>query len=174
MVDNTTTYLIGGVHLENITKDGSDSGSCLVEPHQGVPDVDIDEPEHCGHRCMVGSDAAAPCARSLRSTERYSIDRAIHSLVCCSTRKAQRLDALLPRVRSLIWPITALSQDNLGGKRGDRRLLEKTAEIHYCYCYCLHYLLVRKNGWKLLAVGNVQLSQDVLRPTRHPLVTRCP
>ena len=74
----------------------------------------------------------------------------------------------MPRVLSFIWSITALSQDNLGG---DQRLLEKTTEIHYCYCYCLHYLLVRENGWKFLTVGNVQLSQDVLRPTRHLLVT---
>src|SRR4029434_6689203 len=65
-----------------------------------------------GTGCIGGMGPAcgvAPGTRSLRSTERNSIDRAIHSLVCCSTREAWRRDALLPRVRSFIIAINALS-----------------------------------------------------------------
>ena len=78
-----------------------------------------------GTEATLRCGAVAPGTRSLRSTERYSIDRAIHSLVCCSTRKERRRDALLPKVRSII-PITTLSQDNLGREEESAVTREKT------------------------------------------------
>ena len=79
-----------------------------------------------GTEATLRCGAVAPGTRSLRSTERYSIDRAIHSLVCCSTRKERRRDALLPKVRSFIIPITTLSQDNLGREEESEVTREKT------------------------------------------------
>src|SRR4029434_8015344 len=125
-----------------------------------------------GTGCIGGRDTAcgavAPGTRSLRSTERYWIDRAIHSLVCCSTREARRRDALLPRVRSFINPRTTLSQDNLG-RKGESAVTEDTEVnlLHCCFKTAQNILLVRENSWKLLTVGYVQLLQDALRPARH-------
>ena len=79
-----------------------------------------------GTEATLRCGAVAPGTRSLRSTERYSIDRAIHSLVCCSTREAWRRDALLSRVSSAILLMTALSQDNLGREGESAVTREKT------------------------------------------------
>lgn len=100
-------------------KGGRDLGFCLRQASEGLPHVDRQQPGHAGYRVHgrrdTGRRAAAPGTQSLRSTERYLIDRVIHSLVCCSTRVVRRRDALLPKVRSFSSPITVLSQDNLWG-----------------------------------------------------------
>src|SRR4029434_10856156 len=103
-----------------------------------------------GTGCIGGRDTAcgavAPGTRSLRSTERNSIDHAIHSLVCCSTREAWRRDALLPRVRSFIMAITALSQDNLGREGESEVTRERKKDLLHCYYPKISYLYVRTAG----------------------------
>lgn len=130
-----TACFLGGVYLQDVTKDGRDLGFCLRQASEGLPHVDRQQPGHAGYRVHgwrdTGRRTAAPGTRSLRSTERYLIDRVIHSLVCCSTRVVRRRDALLPKVRSFSSPITVLSQDNLWGGGVEARINKRSSyHIH--------------------------------------------